>query len=188
MFWLNLNWQTKIVLQVFWLVLFFLVEVCIQRKIGGRYTTMRPESMQEKKTYLHSRFLRNSYHLNVCYITGIYSVQYIIMWCLALMENQWKDKPATAETILKQFLNWHMEGLCDWFWLLLDFNTIHWELIDCQTSSCGLSTNCQVSPRLLLLLSCRFSAPYSSQCMLQRVDKFGLQQICLINEQKSSHK
>lgn len=97
------------------------------------------------------------YHLNVCYISGIYSVQYIIMWCLALMENQWGDKPATAETILKQFLNWHMEGLCDWFWLLLDFNPIHCELIDCQTPSCGLSTNCQVSPCLLFLLSHPFS-------------------------------
>lgn len=50
------------------------------------------------------------------------------------MENQWWDKPATAETIQKQFPNWHMEGLCDWFWLLLDFNTVHCELIDSQTS------------------------------------------------------
>lgn len=82
-------------------------------------------------------------------LVRIYSIQYIIMWCLALMENQWWDKPTTTETIQKQFPNWHMEGLCDWFWLLLDFNTVHCELIDSQTSSCGLSTNCQMSP-------CRF--------------------------------
>lgn len=82
---------------------------------------------------------------------GIYSIQYIIMWCLALMENQWWDKPATAETIQKQFPNWHVEGLCDWFWLLLDFNTVHVELIDSQTSSCGLSTNWQMSPCLRFL-------------------------------------
>lgn len=88
---------------------------------------------------------------------GIYSIQYIIMWCLVLMENQWRDKPATAETIQKQFLNWHMEGLCDWFWLPLDFNTIHCGLIDSQTSSCGLSANCQMSPCHLLLLSLIFS-------------------------------
>lgn len=86
-------------------------------------------------------------------LVGICSVQYIIMWCSALMENQWQNKPATAETIQKQFPNWHMEGLCDWFWLLLDFNTILCELIDSQPSSCGLSTNCQMSPCLLFLLS-----------------------------------
>lgn len=107
-------------------------------------------------------------YLNVCYIWGIYAVQYIIMWCSTLMENQWQDKTATAETILKQFLNWHMEGLCDWFWLLLDFNTIHCKLIDCQTPSCGLSTNCQVSPCLLFLLTHPFSlfpCPFIAICL-----------------------
>ena len=99
-------------------------------------------------------------------LVGIYSIQYIIMWCLALMENQWRDKPATAETIQKQFPDWHMEGLCDWFWLLLDFNTVHCELIDSQTSSCGLSANCQTSPCLLFLpshlfLPHLFSHPFS---------------------------
>lgn len=93
-------------------------------------------------------------------LVRIYSVQYIVMWCLALMENQWRDKPTTAETIQKQFPNWHMEGLCDWFWLLLDFNTVHCELIDSQTSSRGLSTNCQMSPCLLFLLS-HFFPPFS---------------------------
>lgn len=99
-------------------------------------------------------------------LVGIYSVQYIIMWCLALMENQWRDKPATTETIQKQFLNWHMEGLCDWFWLLLDFNTVRCELIDSQTSSCGLSTNCQMSPCLLFLLSHLFPSRFFSPSLL----------------------
>ena len=92
-------------------------------------------------------------------LVGICSIQYIIMWCLALMENQWRDKPTTAATIQKQFPNWHMEGLCDWFWLLLDFNTVRCQLIDSQTSSCGLSTNCQMSPCLLFLLSHLFLSP-----------------------------
>lgn len=67
------------------------------------------------------------------------------------MENQWWDKPATAETIPKLSPNWHAEHPRDWFWLLLDFNIIHQELIDSQTSACGLSVNCQVRPCLLFL-------------------------------------
>lgn len=67
------------------------------------------------------------------------------------MENQWRDKPVTAETIPKLSSNWYVEHPCDWFWLLLDFNIIHQELIDSQRSACGLSVNCQVRPCLLFL-------------------------------------
>lgn len=66
-------------------------------------------------------------------------LQYILMHCWALMENQWRDKPATSESTQTQFSHWRVEGVRDWFNTREDFNIVFRELIDSHTTTPELS-------------------------------------------------
>lgn len=155
--------------------------MCTQRNVCIEVTKERQKEKRNgraagiKQLPFYLLFMGYSRYLNVCHIGKdlLNSIYYNVMFGLngksivRQAHHHWDHT--------KQFPNWHMEGLCDWFWLLVDFNTVHCELIDSQTSSCGLSTNCQMSPCLLFpslsffFLSPSFFGP-SSQPNAGRVD------------------
>lgn len=76
-------------------------------------------------------------------LTSSCLLQYIIMRCMLLMENQWRDKPVTFESTQTQFTHWHVEGVCDWFWLLEGFNIVFRALIDSHSPYSTLSIKAQ---------------------------------------------
>ena len=133
----------------------------------------KESNWRKKHERSYVSFMRHSRYLNVCHISGdlLNSIYYNVMFGL-------NGKSMAGQALhhgdhTKAISNWHTEGLCDWFRLLLDFNTVRRELIDSQRRSCGLSTNCQMGP------SSFFFHPPSS-FSLSRLFSFSIFTSCLL--------